>query len=431
MYNTLMGNASYAYFDIPEGTNLAGYSDRVSGCLGTHDKLMTKALTIKNQDQTIVIITNDLLSVDREIVQGVVKKIKEKYCIPEKNIFVCASHTHSGPEIMCWETSEDIEKIDERHKKLKKEIINIISENALKSMDNLLPIKMGFGKGECDKIACSRIDKNFIADTNVYVLKVVKASGEVLAILVNYSCHPTVMGADNLYVTADYAGAMQNLLQKHYGDNCVAMFTNGACGDQSTRYTRRNQTFAEVERMGTILYESVVHIVDGITKYENTISINCIKETYEFPIKDFPDYNEALKRFGEAKLIKEKAIADNAPPIEIRHAITKYQGAYITLKLINFFRKEHKIVDFIHIFKINNIVFVGLPIELFSEYGSKVKSLSKYKDTIIVDYTNNLLGYVYTPASYKNGDYEAWSSPFRIDTGEILVKDILKIINNL
>jgi len=168
MKHTLMGNTSYAYFDIPEGTNLAGYSDRVSGCLGTHDKLMTKSLTIKNQDQTIVIITNDLLSVDKEIVRGVTERINEKYCIPEKNIFVCASHTHSGPEIMCWEISENIKKNDE---KLKKDIINIISENALKSIEKLVPLKIGFGKGKCDEIACSRINKDFIADKDVYVIK--------------------------------------------------------------------------------------------------------------------------------------------------------------------------------------------------------------------------------------------------------------------
>lgn len=431
MYYTLMGNASYAYFDIPKGTNLAGYSDRASGCLGTHDKLMTKSLTIKNDDKTIVIITNDLLSVDKEIVQGVVEKINKKYSIPEKNIFICASHTHSGPEITGFEIYDYAKKIDENHKKLKKEIINIISQNALKSMDNLVPIKIGFGKGQCGEIACNRTDKNFKADKNVYILKIIKDSGDILALIVNYSCHPTVMGADNLYVTADYAGVMQNLVEKHYGNNCIAMFTNGACGDQSTRYTRREQSFKEVKRIGTILYKSAVHISDEINKYENNLSIDCIKKTYEFPTKRLPSYNEALKRYEEAKLIKEQALNSNVPLAEIRKAITKYQGASITLKLIDLFKKENKIIDFIHIIKINKIVFVGLPIELFSEYGFKIKSLSKYENTIIVDYTNNLLGYVYTPDSYKDGDYEAWSSPFRIDTGEIIVTDVLKLISNL
>jgi len=239
------------------------------------------------------------------------------------------------------------------------------------------------------------------------------------------------MGGDNLYVTADYPGVMQNLIQKHYGNNCVAMFTNGACGDQSTRYTRKNQNFEEVERMGTILYKSVVDTTDKINKYEEEASINCVKETYEFRIKNFPDYDAAVKRYEETKLAKEKAIKDNGPLTEIRQAVTKYQGACITLELIKYFNKDNKIVDFIHILRVNKIIFVGLPVELFSEYGLKIKYLSKYENTIIVDYTNNLLGYVYTPGSYKDGDYEAWSSPFRIDTGEVIVQEVLKIINTI
>ncbi|WP_027624149.1 neutral/alkaline non-lysosomal ceramidase N-terminal domain-containing protein [Clostridium lundense] len=431
MYYKLMGNASYAYFHIPKGTNLAGYSDRPTGCLGTHDMLATKSLTITNGDETIVIITNDLLSVDKEMVQGVVENINERYSIPEKNIFICASHTHSGPEITGFEIYDYDKKIDENHKKLKKEIINIISQNALKSLDNLVPIKIGFGKGQCDEIACNRIDKNFKVDKNVYILKILKTSGDILALIINYSCHPTVMGSNNLYVTADFAGVVQNLIEKHYKNNCIAMFTNGACGDQSTRYTRKEQSFKEVKRLGNILYKSVVNIADAINKYEDTISMECIKTTYEFPMKDLPNYNEALTRYREAKLLKEQALNNNVSSAEIRKAITRYQGASITLKLIDLFKKENKIIDFIHIIKINKIVFVGLPIELFSEYGFKIKSLSKYENTIIVDYTNNLLGYVYTPDSYKDGDYEAWSSPFRIDTGEIIVTDVLKLINNL
>ncbi len=43
------------------------------------------------------------------------------------------------------------------------------------------------------------------------------ANGSTIVTYVNYSSHPTVLGADNLYVTADYPGVVSDLLAKHYG----------------------------------------------------------------------------------------------------------------------------------------------------------------------------------------------------------------------
>jgi hypothetical protein len=42
-------------------------------------------------------------------------------------------------------------------------------------------------------------------------------NNSVIVTFVNYSSHPTVLGSDNLYVTADYPGVVSDLLTAHYG----------------------------------------------------------------------------------------------------------------------------------------------------------------------------------------------------------------------
>ncbi|TES91635.1 MAG: hypothetical protein E3J94_03550, partial [Desulfobacteraceae bacterium] len=64
------------------------------------DELYAKALVLNDGSTTIAIISVDLLySPLEEITNPIRKIIKDKIGIPEQNIFICATHTHSGPEV--------------------------------------------------------------------------------------------------------------------------------------------------------------------------------------------------------------------------------------------------------------------------------------------------------------------------------------------
>ena len=236
------------------------------------------------------------------------------------------------------------------------------------------------------------------------------------------------MSADNLYVSADYPGVLQKLIEDQYPES-TAMFINGACGNQSTRFTRKSQDFDEVCRMGNSVYKSAAEALKDITDFNSWIEMKSLKEPVEFPKKQLPSYAEALKRFDKAKINKEKAESGNREPWEVRQAVTKYQGAAITLELNKYLKDDFKIYSEIQLMQLGDILIVGVPVELFVEYGSEIKRISKFKNTIIAGYTNNMLGYAYTPESYEDGDYEAWSSIFDINTGKFIVEKVKSLIS--
>lgn len=426
-----MANVAKRSFLVPTSIKMAGYDDRKQGNIGTHDKLFTKALTIDNGLERFIVITNDLLCVDDDLVKKVTEKINENEKIDEKNIFICASHTHGGPEICQWKFSEDDFSLDYETQKLRKEIIDIIADNAIESLKNLVPVEIGFGNEKCSDVACNRIDKDLPSDCFVNVIELRKFDKSPLCILVNYTCHPTVMGAENLYITADYPGELQKLLEDHFSGQAVAMFINGACGNQSTRFTRRSQNFDEVGRMGNIVYESTIKALNNITDFKSWIEMKSIKTLTDFPQKKLPSYDEAIKVMEKAKMVRENVISSHAEPWKIRKAITKYQGAVATLELIKHIKDGYKIYSYIQLMQLGDILIVGVPVELFVEYGIEIKKISKYKNTIIAGYTNNMLGYVYTPESYHDCDYEAWSSPFGIDTGKFVVETVKELMSLL
>lgn len=431
MTKRLMANAAKKNLKVPAGITMAGYDDRKQGNIGTHDELFTKALTIDNGIEKFLIITNDLLGVDDQMVKKIAEKININEKLDEKNIFISASHTHSAPEVCQWKLTEDVSSMDYGNQELREEIINTIADNAVLSMKNLIPVEIGFNKEKCSDVACNRIDRNLPSDHFVNVMELRKLDGNPLSIIVNYTCHPTVMGAENLYVSADYPGILQALLENHFSESSAAMFINGACGDQSTRFTRKSQDFAEVYRMGNSVYKSTIKALENITDFKSWMEMKSIKSPVEFPKKKLPSYSEAVKKLEEAKINKEKVVSSDAEPWKIREAVTKYQGAAINLELIKYLKDDYKIYSEIQLMQLGDILIVGVPVELFAEYGIEIKRIPKFKNTIIAGYTNNMLGYVYTPESYRNGDYEACSSIFDEDTGKFIVERVKDLISAL
>ena len=57
----------------------------------------------------------------------------------------------------------------------------------------------------------------------------VRGEGRVVATLVNYACHGTVLGPDNLLVSADWIGAMRLRVESELGG--LALFLQGAAAN--------------------------------------------------------------------------------------------------------------------------------------------------------------------------------------------------------
>jgi len=71
------------------------------------------------------------------------------------------------------------------------------------------------------------------ADDAVIVARVTGEAGQPVAVIVNYSCHPTTLAWGNTLISPDYVGAMREVVEQVTGATCV--FTLGACGDQGPR----------------------------------------------------------------------------------------------------------------------------------------------------------------------------------------------------
>src|SRR5260370_1169777 len=120
-----------------------------------------------------------------------------------------------------------------------------IAALAREAADTAVPATIVYGQGRCALAAhrdlWDETHGQFVcgfnptgpADDTVLVARVTGPTGEPLASVVNYACHPTTLAWDNTALSPDYVGAMRDVVEKQTGAPCL--FLQGASGDLGPR----------------------------------------------------------------------------------------------------------------------------------------------------------------------------------------------------
>ena len=83
--------------------------------------------------------------------------------------------------------------------------------------------------------------------------------------------------------------------------------------------------------------------------------------------------------------------------------------------------------------KLGDLALVGLPGEMFCEFGLEIKEKSPAKHTIVVGLANDAIGYIPTIEAFAQGGYEPTpgACKFAPGLGEKLTASALKQLNEI
>src|ERR1700722_1405168 len=244
----------------PVGHEMGGYSERRHGATGLHDPLYATVLVIESGDNSLALVTCDLRSFVSTRVGGIAR---QKFAV--KNTLIDVSHTHSGP--VTWELrspwyaqAEDkmVEAIGQAKAAMFPAALEVstgkiyLGHNRRKIIDGKCVMRW---RNE-EKLPSHPLDPT------VNVLQVKDERGQTRAILVNYACHPSVLGPDNYQYSADYPGAMKRYIEAQI-PGATALFIQGGAGDINPYRDKEpvaGQGFEAVEEMGQALGKYVISI---------------------------------------------------------------------------------------------------------------------------------------------------------------------------
>lgn len=354
------------------GLNSWGYSPPPI-MTGVLDPLYAKSLVLESDDSTVAVVTMDL---GRVLIPSLLDEIRAR--VKSKGIdhvMFTASHTHQAPPV-------DIDA--DYTRKMAKQMGDCI----LAARKNLKPATIGVGRTEINissnrrKILangqCMMVWRNAEQfpmgpnDQEAGIIRIDSESGEAIAVLVNFACHPVVLSWDNTKYSADWVGEMNRVIEDSTG--AVSLFMQGGSGDINPYLDKTPIADGGIEAMrsvGRTAGNAVIAALPGITA--------------EKPAT--PSVKVSTKRVQVGlrwDLSKEKN----------RATLKQVYGDYMFNKYLAELPANLSIP--ISTIMINeNLAFAMMPGEPFIQYQIDLKNLSPVKDTFLVAYADEF--HIYIP----------------------------------
>lgn len=401
--------AGFQSVDItpPVGAELAGYEERDQGSQGIGSRLCARVAVFSNGATKICLVTSDLAGIDWQMTKYVRGKVSRLTDIPEEHIMLTASHTHSGPSacrLSGWAALRRRRPPTEAEKAYFLNLCEEITGAILDADKRLVPARIGVETGRLPGLGSNRRKLGGKFDDTVTVLKITAENNAVMGLIVNYTCHPTVLDASNYLITGDYPGFMQESLERFF-QGVTPMFVQGAAGDVSTRHTRRSSTMDEARRMGEMIAgESIVLACLARDSDDHRLAAQIREVT--LPVRKFPPDEVLEERLRRAEENLQRLRRTGAARNVVRTAEVILQGAERALRLKELLG-DQDIVTEIQALRIGPLIAVGVPGELFNELGREIRDSTDEATVVIAGYANDYVGYILTPDAYGEEGYEA------------------------
>lgn len=206
-----------------------------------HEKLYVRAIVFDNGETRGALIGADISGIDEPVWAEASKLVAEAIDAPIENIIISPTHIHSdrpaGPP------PQGVPRYGTDF------VAGVIADAAAQAAEELEPALVGYGVGEADlNVSRDAINPetdlwtqaaNFEAevDKTVAVLTFYRPDGAPIAAYANYAMHP-VSGYLSGIVSSDFAGTMSTYVENAFGDDMIAIFTQGASGDVNPRWLR-------------------------------------------------------------------------------------------------------------------------------------------------------------------------------------------------
>lgn len=417
-----------ARVDITPETNirLAGYAARSKGeSEGVLQKLEAKALAFGTDAQRpSILITVDLVGIPGHITTKLGEKLSAKLGIDPAQLVICASHTHSGPEVGnllnilqyrgAAAYSDSLLELGQlRHIA---QYIDLLShkleELSLAAMKDRKPALVSWVQGQA-LFAKNRRTEGGPVDVALPVMRITGPDGKLRAVLVNYACHGTTLSGDINRMHGDWMGESQKLIEARY-PGALALIAIGAGADANP------QPRGKMEHVQMHAKEIADHLEKLLTSSQwqplTSPPIGRMKWV-KLPFAKVPTIPDLVQQTEDktvkgyyARLALERIARGQAIPSELNYPVQVWA-----------FGKE--------------MVMINLAGEVVVDYSIRLKEEIGAERVWLNTYSNDVPSYIPSKRILKEGGYEADLSMYYYDKpspyAEAVEDIIVKAVHDL
>lgn len=425
---------------------------------GVHMPFYCTALYVTNGGLELVIVDLDAGIIPNDLDAAIRKEVEARVGIPSDNLRLSATHTHAGPiGLGTW-----LEGGKELVKPYFDSLPERVTEAVASAKWSAKPARVGTGSGECainvnrrpalpnGELFTGRNWDGFV-DREVGIVAIDSTDGEPIATLLNYTCHPTILGPSNRLLSPDYPGTARKVVEQHVGGLCL--FLQGAAGNCGPTHGFIGEVEV-AERLGTRLGLEAAKVrleIDPVPRKERLIEVvpsgadlgmyedeptgepddtlRVVNTMIDLPGLDLPPVAEAQAENDRLVAVLHSTRKDG-DEAAIKEAVKNAKRAAIALSSARI-AEGGRVSLRLQAMRIGEAALVALPVEAFAEIGVAVKERSPAAQTLFSGYSNGYMGYMPVADAYELGGYEVNTTPYAAGAAEDTIEACADAVNAL
>lgn len=373
--------------------------------------LYAKALVLSNSEDSVAIVTLDLLGIDRRDAQRAARLAEERAGVPASNIIMACSHTHVAPSMLpTLHTYREAfnpywnEEARRREREWVETVVNVIAEAVAQARAVQRPASIGVVTAELPWLIFNRrrhtrnygvwthwmgIPKNqaykpegpIDPDFGLFVVR--DAQHKPMCLMWNFSGHNSFNFGDKY--SADLPYYVQKELDDRLGEHIPCLYTPGCSGN--TNYFDYQQPYGLEKATDEVTSAIIAIYREACTLPE--VKLGGRKAELFFAQRDVTRYWWKHD-------------------IETKYPSWKDYGP----KEVERFQREREEMETyqtdVTVLRLGEAALVGLGTEMFVEFQLMIKERSPFRHTYVASYSNDYAGYVATRQAFIGGSYEVW-----------------------
>lgn len=425
-----IGTAGFGPFGAP--SSVTPFSEMYPGTqrvLG-HPQISAVALSRGEGFETIFLRVDTVgvfAQLRREIVLEASRRVGRDL---DDAIILGATHTHSGPGRVLNTGTEGSSPfdliVDTFDAGFYADFVNAAAGVVEAAMDDLRPARLGTSMGTCTDGHSDRRCEDGSYTNDAMPVLAVERDGQVDAVVLAYSVHGTMLGIDDLYLSADVSGAIEQVVEDRFDHPVEALFFNSWGADMSpanpdVELTGAQALVGDLPRMwsvGSVVADAVESAIAGATWFDEPELRSAV---YRVPIDrtligyesgEFPFEYGAVYCTGEQP-------CENPEPLEdLDRACLGFTDVFPAPTQVD-----------VSVGQIGNFALVTFPGEPGTRLAEALMDListdyTDVEDFLFLGYTQDYLGYSILEDDWWLGGYEASGSLWGPRQGDYLIEAV-------
>jgi len=379
---------------------LGGYGERMNRpAEGVHDRIFAKALVLVSGERKFAIVTVDIVGFPPTLKPALVEQLGAGWTASQ--MLLLASHSHTSIEMNAINplNTFGVPQIGLYNARVHEFVMERLLQVVREAEKQLTPVTVGTTTVSIEGWNRNR-RSGPVTDNELTVTRIDTTQGKPLAVLVNFTAHPTFMNGDDMQFSGDWPGHLQRTIESLIGDGVTAMYYNGAEGDQApiSRPNAGDSRWEKAERYGRDLgivawkeWQKTKPSADAPLAYH--------AHTVKLPDRTWhPDF---MKTGGAEYGLSEKLFKEMLPVL---------------------FPAKADIVSL----RLGDLLIVGIPGEMAASLGMKIKReagrATGAKNPVIGGLADQWISYMLPAEEYRRGGYESSVSFYGETLGETMVQ---------